>query len=295
MRVLKQNRRGPTASPRRRFLLIAIGLSAVVHIAAALLILLLPRVLPRQANQPEQGTVELLMVEQKGAKPSAATQRVENQPTTTPPTPPQPAAPSQPPKPHDPAEPPKPQNQVKPPEPPAEASASAAPAPAAPAATAPAPALPNSPDVPAPRPAEQPPAKAVKAKDGPVPPPPSAQPPAQPQQAPVFDLAGTESESNAVALGGRIVPASPDNRFRNRPPIYPPEAETRGEHGTVVVMIHVSEDGLASSVDVAQTSGVAVLDRAAVEAVRKWRFRPALRQGRGVPFDMPFRFVFEAD
>ena len=287
VRELKQSRRGPMVSPRRRFLLIALGLSVTVHIAAALLILLLPRVLPRQANQPEQGTVELLMVEQKGAKPSAAPQPVENQPTTTPPTPPRPEAPSRPPKPQNPAEPPKPQKPAEPPKPPVQASA--------PPAAEPAPAIPRSPDVPAPKPAEQPPSKAAKAEDNPSPQPPPAQPPAKPRQAPVFDLAGTESESNAVALGEHIVPASPDNRFRNRPPIYPPEAETRGEHGTVVVMIHVSEDGLASSVEVAQSSGVAVLDRAAVDAVRKWRFRPALQQGRGVAFDMPFRFVFEAD
>lgn len=273
---LTQKRRGLMVSPRRRFLLIALGLSVAVHIAAALLILLLPRVLPRPANPREQGTVELLMVEQKGAKLSAAPQPVENQPTKTPP---RPEAPTQPPEPQKPAEPPKP----------------AIPTPPPPAA-APAPSMPQSPDVPAPKPAEQPPPKAAKAdSNSPTQPAPAQPPPARSQQAPVFDLAGTESESNAVALGGHILPASPDDRFRNRPPIYPVEAEMRGEHGMVVVMIHVSEGGVASSVDVAQSSGVAVLDQAAVDAVRKWRFRPALRQGRAVPFDMPFRFVFEAD
>jgi protein TonB len=277
--VLKQKRRGPLVSPRRRFLLIALGLSVAVHLMAALLIILLPRALPRHAPPPEQGTVELLMVEQKGAKPSASSPPVADQPTKSPPTPPRPKTPAQPPEPQKPPEPPKPPIQTS--EPPATAP--------------PAPAIPQNPNVPAPKPAEQPP-KAASNQAKPAPQPAPAQPPpAKPQQAPVFDLAGTESESNAVALGGHILPASPDNRFRNRPPIYPPEAEMRGEHGTVVVMIHVSEDGVASGVDVAQSSGVAVLDRAAVDAVRKWRFRPALKQGRTVPFDMPFRFIFEAD
>jgi protein TonB len=85
----------------------------------------------------------------------------------------------------------------------------------------------------------------------------------------------------------------PDDRFRNRPPAYPPEAEMRGEHGSVDVLIHVSESGIATGADVTQSSGVASLDRAALAAVLKWHFRPAIRDGRGVPFDMPFRFVFE--
>lgn len=274
-------------SPRHRFLLIALGLSVAAHIAAALLIILLPRVLPRQADQHEPGTVELLMVEQKGARPSASGQPAPAQPAQTAPTPPRPPDPaSQPQK-------------------PVESAKSAVPAPA-PSAAAPAPAVPRNPDVPAPKPAEQPPAKTASTDAKPNPQPAPAQPapakptpaqpaPTQPQQAPVFDLAGTESESNAVVLGGHVLPASRDDRFRNRPPIYPPEAEMRGDHGTVLVVIHVTEDGVAAGVDVAESSGVTALDRAAVEAVRKWHFRPALQEGHAVPFDMPFRFVFQAD
>ncbi len=111
----------------------------------------------------------------------------------------------------------------------------------------------------------------------------------------MFDLAGTESESNAEVLGGHVIPASPDNRFRNRPPIYPDDAANRGEHGSVLLIIHVSEAGVAVAVDVVESSGVASLDRAASTAVEKWRFHPALQEGRAVPFDMPFRFVFEAN
>ncbi len=121
-------------------------------------------------------------------------------------------------------------------------------------------------------------------------------PPAPRQQEPLeLDLEGTDSESNAVALGDHILPASPDDRFRNRPPIYPYEAELHREHGTVVILIHVSEYGAASGADVAQTSGVASLDRAARDAVLTWHFHPALKDGKAVPFDMPMRFVFRAD
>ena len=111
----------------------------------------------------------------------------------------------------------------------------------------------------------------------------------------MFDLEGTDSDTNAIALGPNIVPAIPDNRFRNPPPEYPNEAALRGEYGAVEVLIHVSASGIATGADVTQSSGVLVLDQAAVAAVRKWRFHPALQEGRSVPFDMPFRFIFEAN
>jgi protein TonB len=114
-------------------------------------------------------------------------------------------------------------------------------------------------------------------------------------QAPVFDFAGTESESNAIALGPDILPAKPDNRFRNRPPVYPADAAMHGEHGVVLVLIHVSEFGTAAGVEVTASSGVSSLDQAAVSAVRKWHFHPALKEGRSVPSDMALQFVFEAN
>jgi len=258
--------RSRKAAPQRRFLLIAVALSVVVHVVAALLLVLLPRVLPQEARRQEQGTVELLMVERKGAEPSQA-----GKPQESPPAPPQPEKPAELPKP----EPPKPKS-------PAAASEPVPPPPVAEAAEEPAPPPPEA------TPPQQ--AKAVEKPD--TPPQPS---PLKAPEAPVFDLAGTESESNAEALGSNIVPASPDNRFRNRPPIYPYEAAIHGEHGSVLLLIHVSEAGIAIGVDIVESSGVASLDQAASVAVRKWHFRPALQEGRAVPFDMPFRFVFQAD
>src|SRR5271168_3090185 len=78
-------RAAPPASRRRRFLLIAVLLSVGVHLIAALLIVFLPRVLPREAGPQEQGTVELLMVEQKGAQPSQAGQPNDSKRAQVPP------------------------------------------------------------------------------------------------------------------------------------------------------------------------------------------------------------------
>jgi periplasmic protein TonB len=261
-----QWRGGSTASRSRRFPLAMVLLSVAVHVGIALLVAFSPHFGPSEAGPQEEGTVELLMVERKGAQPSQAGQprRTELLPLS----PDESAAVSK--------------KQAQ------EANAQAAVAESLPA-------LPLSeaeenPDIP---PAEGKPHNVAAADDKPnlqLP----ATPPAKPQEAPVFDLAGTESESNAEVLGGRVVAASLDNRFRNRPPIYPRDAEMRGQHGEVVLMIHVAETGVATSADVLETSGVTSLDQAALDAVRKWHFRPALRAGRAVPFNMPFRFIFDA-
>lgn len=63
-------------------------------------------------------------------------------------------------------------------------------------------------------------------------------------------------------------------------PRYPARALRRGESGTVMVSAEIGPDGVPISVEVARSSGSRLLDRAAVDAVRRWRFRPALADGR---------------
>lgn len=256
------------ASRRRRFTWVAVSLSVGAHVAAALLVVLLPHALPRDAPHQGQGTVELLMVEQKGAEPSQA-----GQPKQAAPTPPPQAA--------------KPTAKDK------QVEATAPKPVVAPPISPPGDEAVRPPVEPVPPPPEVTKAEAQPARP-PSPQEAKAEPdPARPQEPPVFNLEGTESESNAIVLSGSVLPAMKDDRFRNRPPIYPMEAETRHQSGAVVVVIHVSENGLASAVDVLQSSGVDVLDKAAVAAVQKWRFHPAMKEGRSVPSDMPFRFIFE--
>lgn len=131
----------------------------------------------------------------------------------------------------------------------------------------------------------------------PSPPPPAtppAPPPAQQASALTMNLAGTDSETNAIVTGENIIPASPDDRTRNRPPIYPVEAARRGQQGTVIVVINVSPLGLTAGAEVVRSSGYPSLDKAVLDAVWTWRFRPAIRDGLAVPFDMPMQFVFSA-
>ena len=128
-------------------------------------------------------------------------------------------------------------------------------------------------------------APAQEAKPEPAPPP--------TQPAPKISLTGTDSPSNAKAFGDRIIPAKPDAVFHNRPPVYPQEAALNGEHGIVVVLVHVSPEGTAAGVDLLRSSGYVLLDGAARDAVMRWRFLPAVKDGRPVASDMTMGFEFD--
>ena len=65
-------------------------------------------------------------------------------------------------------------------------------------------------------------------------------------------------------------------------PRYPQRALRRRETGTVRVQVEVGPDGVPTDVSVSESSNSRELDRAALDAVRKWRFSPAVRDGQAV-------------
>jgi protein TonB len=65
-------------------------------------------------------------------------------------------------------------------------------------------------------------------------------------------------------------------------PRYPRNAQRRGIGGTVLLRVHVGTDGKPEDIDLIEGSGSHDLDRAAAEAVRRWRFAPAMRGGQPV-------------
>jgi protein TonB len=129
----------------------------------------------------------------------------------------------------------------------------------------------------------------------PVPPP--APPAENSREAPQITIGGNNSDTNTfvTSFGPYVVPATVDSRYHNRNPIYPAAAARRAEEGTVMLLIHVSPDGLTSGVDIAETSGYPDLDQAASDAVSSWHFLPAVKDGKPMPFDMPLRIVFHLD
>ena len=64
-------------------------------------------------------------------------------------------------------------------------------------------------------------------------------------------------------------------------PEYSEEARKAGLEGTVVLAIEVWEDGMAHNIRVVKSLGLG-LDEEAIDAVRKWRFQPGMKDGKPV-------------
>lgn len=76
------------------------------------------------------------------------------------------------------------------------------------------------------------------------------------------------------------------------PPEYPSRAVLRELEGRVVLLVEVLPTGEVGRIDVKESSGYAILDRAAITAVGEWHFRPAFAQGQPVRsmVEVPFSF-----
>ncbi|AGA34383.1 Ferric siderophore transport system, periplasmic binding protein TonB [Thioalkalivibrio nitratireducens DSM 14787] len=89
------------------------------------------------------------------------------------------------------------------------------------------------------------------------------------------------------------MPPSSQAAYLNNPePVYPAAARSRGMEGLVLLEVEVGADGRVLSVTVHSGSGFRVLDAAAQDAVRRWHFEPARREGRPVvaTVEVPIRF-----
>ena len=82
--------------------------------------------------------------------------------------------------------------------------------------------------------------------------------------------------------------------YRHAPlPRYPAAARALGLEGVVVLSVIVRYDGRVDDARVAVSSGAAILDEAALAAVRKWLFAPATRGGRAMEsvVEIPVKFA----
>lgn len=109
-----------------------------------------------------------------------------------------------------------------------------------------------------------------------------------PPPPPAAAAAPTAEAPVAAAAGDRPQPIAD----QSPPPSYPPAALRRGDSGTVVVRVDVDATGYPSNVTIIERSGSRDLDRAASDAVRRWRFQPAQSNGQPVPgsIEVPFDF-----
>lgn len=135
---------------------------------------------------------------------------------------------------------------------------------------------------------------------------------AQPTQNQPVQAQPTEAtrQSAAVRAAAQAAPAKPvatkpvaevlsrKPSFREPPrqPNYPSQARRRNQQGVVLVEVRLDERGQQRSLNVLRSSGVESLDRAALEAVAKWRFRPETTGGQAVPsrVQIPIQFALTA-
>ncbi len=97
--------------------------------------------------------------------------------------------------------------------------------------------------------------------------------PAPPRPAPPAPPAARGPE-NLGELSAKMIAATP--------PKYPMDSRRAHEEGTVVLSVLLSTDGRVTDIAVTRSSGFARLDRAALDAVRGWRWSPLMRDGSPV-------------
>jgi protein TonB len=87
--------------------------------------------------------------------------------------------------------------------------------------------------------------------------------------------------AGAVRVGGNIrVPV----KVRSAEPVYPQIAQKAGVQGVVIVELHIGADGDVSNARI--LGSIPLLDQAAIDAVRQWRYEPTLLNGAAVPVIM---------
>lgn len=93
--------------------------------------------------------------------------------------------------------------------------------------------------------------------------------PVEPEATPLPAQPTMPAETAPSALGYRSMKSVP----------YPRVSIQRREEGTVMLRVLVGTDGVPQDIRIERSSGHVALDRAAREAVQKWRFEPGTRNG----------------
>ncbi|MCU1242509.1 MAG: TonB family protein [Candidatus Acidoferrum typicum] len=92
-----------------------------------------------------------------------------------------------------------------------------------------------------------------------------------------------------IRLGGNVAKANLINRVD---PVYPDDARAARLEGEVLLHIVVATDGTIKELNLVK--GDPVLAKAAMEAVKQWRYKPTLLNGKAVEVDSTISVVFRA-
>ena len=86
---------------------------------------------------------------------------------------------------------------------------------------------------------------------------------------------------NPVRVGGEI---KQPTKIRDVKPVYPPIAQSARVTGVVILEVVIDADGNVAEAHVLKS--IPLLDEAALDAVKDWKYRPTLLNGTPVPVIM---------
>lgn len=105
----------------------------------------------------------------------------------------------------------------------------------------------------------------------------------QPQSTPSTGPAADANASEAVSY--RI-------QF---PPSYPEASLKAKEQGTVMLKVRVLADGTPADIVIHKSTATPALEQAAINAVQRWRFNPAIKDGKAVEGTVLVPMMFSLD
>ena len=105
---------------------------------------------------------------------------------------------------------------------------------------------------------------------------------ADPQSTAAESFLAVRASSASPETGNAERDSTPRQVSGNKKPIYPVFAKRYGTEGEVQLKVSISPSGRVDTVTIQKSSGSDLLDKAAVTAVRTWRYHPAVRDGQPV-------------
>src|SRR5580765_3333769 len=115
----------------------------------------------------------------------------------------------------------------------------------------------------------------------------------------IDEASGTRQPSVTAGVTGGVVgglvsepPASvrPPRKIFDVRPVWPEEAQRARVQGIVIVEFTVGVDGAVADARILR--GIPLLDQAALDCVRQWRYEPTLLNGRPTPYKMTAAVTF---
>ena len=108
-----------------------------------------------------------------------------------------------------------------------------------------------------------------------------------------FNLSPTSGEEGLIFQLNEV--DTPPQPIVQTQPLYPMTAKSKGIEGVVMLLFTVQVDGTVESVEVSSAKPEYIFDEAAKNAVRRWRFKPGIKNGDPVAtrVSVPLRFELE--